>query len=571
MLKRPIVATVLLGSVATLTHAGAAVATDTVSTYALNRTIHDNRVVESSGLARSTYDRRALWTHNDGGDQARLFAVGARGWTRAVLSLSGARNVDFEDISAGPNHQLWVGDIGDDNAARPTVQLYRVTEPATLANRTVTPVRYNLRYPDGPRNAEALLVHPTTGRVFVVSKGARSGGVYAAPTTLAQDHVNTLTKVAQAPAGVTAGSFAPDGKSIVLATQTQVFTYSAFGATPTVTQKPALNVGESAEVSRNGTSILVGSEGSESPVLAMAMPTVGSQEAPTSTDPITPAPSPLTGLGVYNGNAGEKPDEKTIAKFGAAPQVASSYYQPNQRVNLTYETARINRGTSPNITITTKGTQLIAGIASGNATALAWLDTYVAGLKRLAAVNPDVPVYATLEHEYKAKVLQNLVTGASADPATYGRALSVFYRKAAAASSNIHTSYWMVAYDRSFEGRVGAAFTARPDAVLFDPYANSASETVASMTREDLAWIRNQPWYDGQPIALAEFGMPVRYGDEALARFYTSLRGQLDALGLEWAILFNRSRDNDHQIAGRQDGRTFPEAVAAFASSLSHG
>ena len=51
--------------------------------------LRDPRIVEASGLAVSRRHPGVLWTHNDSGDPARLFAVGADGRTRAVLTLAG--------------------------------------------------------------------------------------------------------------------------------------------------------------------------------------------------------------------------------------------------------------------------------------------------------------------------------------------------------------------------------------------------------------------------------------------------------------------------------------------------
>lgn len=111
---------------------------------------------------------------------------------------------------------------------------------------------------------------------------------------------------------------------------------------------------------------------------------------------------------------------------------------------------------------------------------------------------------------------------------------------------------------------MGSAFTTRPDAILLDPYAHRPTDTITSIAAADLAWIRAQSWYTGQPLGFGEFGMPVRFGDSALAAFYTAVRPQLRRLGVRFAVLFNRSRDNNHKITTG----AYPEAVAAFSSSL---
>lgn len=286
-----------------------------------------------------------------------------------------------------------------------------------------------------------------------------------------------------------------------------------------------------------------------------------------------PAHAAGSGLGVYNGSPWEHPDADTEAEFGSAPNVASTYLQASQRIGP-YEADRLDRGTNVNLTITARGTQYLAALAAGPtdlgyAAAHEWLATYVADAAALARAHPARKVFVSLEHEAKSKVVQGLLAGASADPVNIGKAQTRLYRMVRRAGvANLKSTYWIVGYDRTFEGTVAANHAVKPDLILFDPYANTATDTLASITRADLTWIRSSAWYAGQPIALGEFGMPVRFGDEALNRFYTDVRGQLSALGIAWAVLFNRAKDNDHQIAGRTDGQVFPQAVTAFTNSL---
>src|SRR5947209_7286121 len=79
--------------------------------------LDDDRIDESSGLALSTWDPTLVWTHNDSGDTARLFALAAprngRCATAGVAQLRGVDAFDAEDLAPGPNHTLWLGDIGD--------------------------------------------------------------------------------------------------------------------------------------------------------------------------------------------------------------------------------------------------------------------------------------------------------------------------------------------------------------------------------------------------------------------------------------------------------------------------
>ena len=64
----------------------------------------------------------------------------------------------------GSDDVLYVGDIGDNDAARPTVTVYRVHEPGEAPAAPGVPLdeveAIELQYPDGPSDAEALLDRP---------------------------------------------------------------------------------------------------------------------------------------------------------------------------------------------------------------------------------------------------------------------------------------------------------------------------------------------------------------------------------------------------------------------------
>lgn len=252
-------------------------------------------------------------------------------------------------------------------------------------------------------------------------------------------------------------------------------------------------------------------------------------------------------------------------------EITTHYYQPNERLNRDREAGRLKRGCAVNLTWTTKGTDLLARLASGEAGAVAWARDRADDLAWLADQAPDVPVYATLEHEARAKVKQGLLTGASAEPSVIGRAQGVFYRMVTdRARPNLRTTYWVVGYDRAWERECAANHGAPFDVYVFDPYANGPSDTLDTITDADIGWVKAQPFYTGQPVALGEFGMPVKFGDDAVSVFMTDVRGQLADIAakhrveIAFATLFDRPKDNDHQIS---DGE-HPKAVEAFRASL---
>ncbi len=186
---------------------------------------------ELSGLVRSRSQPGVLWTHNDSGDRARLLAVGDDGRLRGEFTVPGAVNVDWEDIAIR-GRTLYIADIGDNVAARTSVTVYRVAEPrvADGARSTAPATPIELRYPRGPRDAEALLVDPVSGSLVIVEKrfDGRSG-VYVAdrPTGGA---VSTLRMSGRLSLGlaelVTAADVSADGRTLALRTYTTLLVWS---------------------------------------------------------------------------------------------------------------------------------------------------------------------------------------------------------------------------------------------------------------------------------------------------------------------------------------------------------
>ena len=144
--------------------------------------VGDAALTEASGLALGRRDGAVLWSHNDSGDSARLFALSAAdGRALGRVRLVGHEAVDLEDLAAAdcPGQPgtpcLWAADVGDNRAAREDAAVLVVVEPsAPGAGQTVdAPVRHRIgvRYPGGPVDVEALLVAPAGDRLWLLEKG----------------------------------------------------------------------------------------------------------------------------------------------------------------------------------------------------------------------------------------------------------------------------------------------------------------------------------------------------------------------------------------------------------------
>jgi hypothetical protein len=257
--------------------------------------LRDQRILESSGLAASLRHAGVLWTHNDSGDAARLFAVGPDGGVLATLTLAGVEARDWEAMAAGRDEAgrpaLFAGDIGDNLGAWSSVSVYQVQEPATLRDATLPAKRYELRYADGPRDAEALLVDPRDNRLYVASKEDGGGGLYQAPARLRTDRVNLLRRIAEVPPSITDGTFSPDGRAFVLRDYSAAYVFATPGRQVGAFALPLQRQGESITWSPDGDEVLVGSEGPGSEIWRVGLPEEATPQAtPTSRPRAAPAP-----------------------------------------------------------------------------------------------------------------------------------------------------------------------------------------------------------------------------------------------------------------------------------------
>ncbi|MGW7363271.1 WD40 repeat domain-containing protein [Streptomyces sp. NPDC054841] len=234
-------------------------------------TIKDPRITESSGLAASRAHPGIYWTHNDQ-DVPRVFAVDSRtGETVATVTLQGVgKPRDMEAISVGPDGNVYVGDIGDNaNGSWDHVWIYRFPEPRRLKDITVHATQYTVQYADGARNAEAMMVHPKTGRIYIASKNEDGGGLYEGPPRLVTGGTNVFRRIGEVP-WVTDGAFSPDGKELVLRSYFSARGYEwrdgRLGPDHHVSA-PLQGQSESVTYTTDGKALMFGTEGEQSEVV----------------------------------------------------------------------------------------------------------------------------------------------------------------------------------------------------------------------------------------------------------------------------------------------------------------
>lgn len=181
---------------------------------------------EASGLAVSRRHPGILWSHNDSGNAAVLFALDATGSVRARIKLPISTR-DWEDISAGRcanTNCLYVADIGDNQRVRSDVRIHRLPEPDLTDGIAASLETFIVKYPDGAHNAEGMFV--VGDDIFIVTRD-QIGIVYRA--TVPSDRRDmTMTRVGTLGLrGVSDADTSTDGESVVVRTSREAVLYRA--------------------------------------------------------------------------------------------------------------------------------------------------------------------------------------------------------------------------------------------------------------------------------------------------------------------------------------------------------
>jgi hypothetical protein len=192
---------------------------------------------EASGLATSRGMAGRLWAHNDSG-KPELIAFDSKGNVTGHVAIAGAHVEDWEAMAAGPcggGSCLYIGDIGDNDAERREIVIYRIAEPAKAGGTAQVDAVIRASYPDGAHDAETLLASPD-GHLYVVTKGDTGPvALYRVPRGAGGAGTVRLERVGEplskgtpaADARITDGAISADGEWVALRTHATLIFYRA--------------------------------------------------------------------------------------------------------------------------------------------------------------------------------------------------------------------------------------------------------------------------------------------------------------------------------------------------------
>jgi hypothetical protein len=253
-------------------------------------TIKSDEINESSGLVQSRCQSDVFWTHNDSGDKEFIYAVNEKGDKLGTWKVENAKNLDWEDIAIFKDGSgkcyLYIGDIGNNELKKNQLTIYKISEPQVSDSvkdsskqnpiQTESAEAINFSYPESTHNAETLLIHPTTGEIYVLTKHeSRPSEIFkiGAKTEKIAD-----IKVPAVPYGMlTGGEISPDGKRLIICDYVAAYEIKlpetagnfddVWQQAPNRIELGERKQGESICYSADGKSIYAGSEKKNSPMI----------------------------------------------------------------------------------------------------------------------------------------------------------------------------------------------------------------------------------------------------------------------------------------------------------------
>jgi len=198
--------------------------------HLFNKNLLTYPLPEASGLVSGRKNPGLIYIHEDSGNRPVVFVYDTLGTFLGEIVLAGVNNRDWEDIAIGPGPEtdvsyIYVGDIGDNKSVREELMIHRFPEPDITLVPDSLPFKIILtgfstikyRYPDGPRDAETLMIDPATKDLIIITKREVNVHVYRLLYPQAVDNYTPVFFKGKLPfRTIVGGDISPDGKEILI-------------------------------------------------------------------------------------------------------------------------------------------------------------------------------------------------------------------------------------------------------------------------------------------------------------------------------------------------------------------
>jgi len=184
---------------------------------------------EASGIADSKANTGHLWVQQDSGNPNDIALLSHNGALLKKIIIKSAVNRDWEDLATGMGPvngttYIYLADIGDNALVASGYDIYRFPEPTSVMDTVFNWEKIMFQYPDGPHDAEAILVDNQTKDIFIITKQDAPSRVYKLPFPQNLTSINTAILAGTLSfSGATGAAMSNNGTEILVRTYTSVY------------------------------------------------------------------------------------------------------------------------------------------------------------------------------------------------------------------------------------------------------------------------------------------------------------------------------------------------------------
>ncbi|MFZ7114615.1 MAG: T9SS type A sorting domain-containing protein [Bacteroidota bacterium] len=192
-------------------------------------------LTECSGLDFN--GNSSFWTHNDSWGDNHLYRISLTGNLQQTITIDGATNRNWEDITHDQNRDyLFIGDFGNNANDRTNLRIYKIPYPnssTTSIAAEIIEFTYSdqVDFPSAWMNFDVEAFFHFNNRLYLFTKADGSAVGYTKMYSLSQNagqKVANLVDSFYTNDRTTSASISPDGRSMILMSNSRIHIFTNF-------------------------------------------------------------------------------------------------------------------------------------------------------------------------------------------------------------------------------------------------------------------------------------------------------------------------------------------------------
>ena len=173
-----------------------------------------------------------IWTLEDAGNKAVIYAVNTRGELVKKLKVKDVKNKDWEDLTSDKQGNLYIGDIGNNSKKRKSYTIYKITNPNSAIDQVSTE-RIKFSLPEGQNSLDFEAFFALGNSFYLFSKQHKKTKVFEVPNSPGEHLAKLITSYAFEGKNIrlTSAALNRKGNKIALLNHTHIWILSEFKST----------------------------------------------------------------------------------------------------------------------------------------------------------------------------------------------------------------------------------------------------------------------------------------------------------------------------------------------------